>query len=141
MKYFYVGLGIPGTFGDNTVYDYSTITPTILHIHFELDDEPDAVFTKVGYYIASAEAKRILLENGVSGVRFYEVEVSVEPAFAQRFREVKASEFFGMKVEGKAFSDDFGMIDRYPCLVVSQRALELLQELGIPGADVEAADE
>jgi hypothetical protein len=136
MKYFNVGLGIPGTYGENTIYDYSTRPPTIVKAHFELDDEPEAVFTKVHNYFASAKAKSVLLENGVSGIVFDEVEISVEPEFAAHFREVKKDEFFWMKVEGEAYVDDFGIVHGSAGLVVSERALKLLQELGIPTATI-----
>jgi hypothetical protein len=61
--------------------------------------------------------------------------VSKSHQFQDFHPEQKLPQFSWLKVDGNAGHDDFG-VARNTRLVVSERGLKLLQELGIPNAEV-----
>lgn len=141
MKFYRIQPAVPGEVGDNLVADTSVHPPIVHRLHFLLDEVPDdALFSAFPVYMVSEEAKQELLKVGFTGIRFDDVEIEMSPTFIDAYGEADPGQYFWLKVEGQAFHDDFGLIDKRPRLVVSQRALDLLEELGIPGADIKAAE-
>ncbi|WP_245435162.1 hypothetical protein [Mesorhizobium sp. WSM3879] len=86
------------------------------------------------------EAKRALLKAGFSGARFADVEITISDNFRDVFSSVKLPPLVWLQVDGKAGRDDFGIASNLH-LVMSERILDVLDELGLPLASFKPFDE
>jgi hypothetical protein len=86
-------------------------------------------------FIVTEDAKNALLESGLTGMAFDEVEVTLSDLFQELYAGRTMPTFAWLK-PGQAGEGDFG-VAADGCLVVSERALDLLQRLGISNASVE----
>jgi hypothetical protein len=87
------------------------------------------------WVLVTESAKDAIRSAGLTGVQFDNVEVFKSTQFEEFEPDNILPAFAWLKVEGKAGHDDFGIAQNLK-LVVSQRALKLLQRLGIPRAKV-----
>jgi hypothetical protein len=140
MKYFYICPDVPGSLGENAVFDASVTPPLVSRMHYEFDAfSDDALITSFPGYVVTEEAKQKLLDAQVSGAAFGEVEVTTSEQF-EEFREFhpgrELPSYAWLKPHGEAGFDDFGIAPNRR-LVISERALDMLRQVGIPGADIE----
>src|ERR1700674_2945453 len=91
-------------------------------------------------FIATEELSQAIEQAGFTGVRFAPVEMSISEQGRDFAPELLLPSFRWMQVHGHAGEDDFGVQKKYR-LVVSQRALVLLRQLGVKYAEVENFDD
>ena len=140
MKYYVVQPEVAGGWGDHIVVDRSTIPPRILTLHYQFEGWPsDVLVTAHPCFIVTREAKERLDHINATGVTFDQVETSTSELFdelAEKFHKgQQLPSFVWLKVEGKASHDDFGIVSQGE-LVVSERALNILTELGLSEASI-----
>lgn len=137
MPYFYVEPEVAGGLGKRTEMDRSTHPPMISRLHYEVDDwMGDAILESFPVFIVTEKAKESLLQINATGATFKDVEITVSNEFEQLHPGLKLPVFSWLKPEGKAGHDDIGTaVDGR--LVLSQRALDVLDRLGISHAQIE----
>ncbi|MER9432995.1 hypothetical protein [Mesorhizobium sp. M0408] len=140
MQYFYIKPDVAGGFGKGTVLDTSVHPPIVSKLIYQMDGWfGDVLITTFPCFLVTEEAKRALLEVGFSGATFAHVEVTTSEDFRELQPEVELPAFVWLKINGQAGRDDFG-IARDLRLVVSERVLDLLEQLGTPSAVIEPFD-
>jgi len=113
----------------------------IYELCYEFDDWlGDALLESPYAWITTAHLKAAIQSAGLTGVHFDNVKTYKSEQFDELYPDVKLPEFAWMKVEGEAGQYDFG-IAQSRRLVVSERALKLLQSFGIPHAKVSDFEE
>lgn len=141
MEYFYIDPIIAGEMGQGTVMDRSVHPPAVSRLVYEVDGWfGDVVIATFPCYLVTEEAKRALLDIGFSGATFADVTITISDNFREVYSDVKLPPFVWLKVIGRAGRDDFG-IGRNFRLVISERVLDVLDELGIPNADIKPLDD
>lgn len=141
MKYFYIEPEVAGGLGENTVIDPSVHPPIISKLHYEFDGWlGDLLLETFPCFIVTKDAKRKLQSIGATGIRFDEVEITTSEMFRGLYPNRQLPEFFWLQIQGKPGQDDFGIADDLG-LVISERALEVLRELGISNALVTPFEE
>lgn len=135
MKYFYLDADMPGDISPS-IAEWSRHPPVIHALHYEFDFYSSDVLIECPPCRIVTESARTAIEFArLTGANFDKVEVSNSHEFRGLHPEQKLPQFAWLKVDGEAGHDDFG-VARNTRLVVSERALELLQSLGIPNAEV-----
>jgi hypothetical protein len=87
------------------------------------------------WFLVTDSTKDAILSAAYTGTQFDTVAVFKSDQFDVFWNhEMMLPRFSWLKVDGKAGQDDFGVTHDFH-LVVSERALKLLQHLGIPNAD------
>lgn len=138
MRYFYVEPEVAGGLGENTVMDTRIHPPLVTKLHYEMDGWlGDVLLESFPCFIVTISAMRRLQEAQLSGAGFDDVEVTRSSQFDDIYPGREIPGFAWLKPVGVAGSDDFGASPD-GVLVVSERALGLLQGLGIPNALVKA---
>jgi hypothetical protein len=136
MKYFYLEPEVAGGLGDNTVMDRSKHPPIVHKLHYDFDGWlGDALLESFPCFITTVLAKEKLQLAEVTGVKFQSVEVTTSEEFRDFYPNRKLPDFAWMQVEGIPRRDDFG-VGPDSRLIVSDRALQILREIGIPHAKV-----
>jgi hypothetical protein len=150
MKYVSIEPEVVGGLGDGTVMDRSVHPPNVTELHFEFDLWPHDVLVE-GYpcWLITVPAIDRIKAAGLTGVRAEPFELTMSEQFQHFHQNRKLPKFLWLKVEGTAFKDDFGIsrIERtIPAdtlikkrlyeLAISERALKLLQSLGIAHAAI-----
>jgi hypothetical protein len=122
--------------GCNRASEADWASNTIHKLHYEFDFwSEDVLLSSSPSWIVTVPAKNAIQSSGLTGAHFDNVEVSRSDLFDQLHPGKALPEFVWFKVTGRAGHDDFGTIHETR-LVVSERALALLQRLGIPNAKV-----
>jgi hypothetical protein len=133
MRYFFLNAYSAGC---NRASEADWATNTIHKLHYEFDFWPDDVLLSSSpSWIVTVPAKLAIQAAGLTGAHFDSVKQSRSALFDQLHPDQQLPEFVWLKVDGEAGRDDFG-IARETRLVVSDRALELLERLGIPHSKV-----
>ena len=96
----------------------------------------DAVLESFPAFIVTEEAKEALLELGVTGASFDEVEVTTGGAFRDLYSNRKLPRFAWLKPKGAPGWADFGTASDGR-LAVSKRALDVLRQFRAANALVE----
>jgi hypothetical protein len=136
MKYFFVEPEVAGGFGPNIDLDTSVHPPIIHRLNYEFDGWlGDVLLESFPVWIVTLPARDAIKALGCTGVRFDEVEVTTSGLFEDIYPDRQLPEFAWMRVEGKAGEDDFGVLSTL-ILVVSERALKTLQDLGLNYAEI-----
>jgi len=110
--------------------------PVVIRLHSEFEDWlGDMLLESFPSFIITEEAKLKLEQIGFTGVLFDEVKITM----SETFRGLKANrmlpQFVWLRLNGKAGREDFGTAPN-DTLVVSERALHALEDLGIRNAIV-----
>jgi len=136
MRYFCVEPEVAGGLGKNTVMDRGVHPPVVLSLHYEFDGWlGDVLLETFPSFIITEEAKLKLEHVGFTGVRFDEAEITMSETFRDLYPNQLLPRFVWLRPDGKAGREDFGTAPNGK-LVVSERALQALKELGIPNAIV-----
>ena len=141
MKYFYVEPEVAGGLGENAEIDHSVRPFQVLRLHYHLDGWlGDVLLESFPVFIITENAKNRLQEAGFSGAAYDEVQITTSYEFKQLYPRRTLPAFAWMKIEGAAGHDDFGIaMDRR--LVISERAIDVLRQLGIPNAEIAPFDD
>jgi hypothetical protein len=122
--------------GKNTVLDRSVHPPLVSKLHYEFDGWiGDVLLESFPSFIVTEEGGRRLHKTGITGARFDEVEITTSEEFKDSSPNRRLPKFVWLRVDGQAGRDDFGTATDGK-LIVSERALEVLKELGISHASV-----
>jgi hypothetical protein len=134
MKYFYVEPEVAGALGKDTVMDRSVHPPVVSKLHYHFDGWlGDVLLESFPSFIVTEYAKPELESAGLTGAQFDDVEVTTSDQFKEIYPGRQLPKFVWLRVVGKPGQEDFGSAPDGR-LVVSERALEVLQGLGIPNA-------
>ena len=134
MQYFCIEPEVAGSLGKNTVMDRSVHPPVIGKLHYEFAGWlGDVLLESFPAFIVTEEATLKLQQRGFTGARFGEVEVTTSEQFRDLYANRRLPEFVRLCVHGTAGRDDFGTAPDGK-LIVSERALEALRDLGISNA-------
>jgi hypothetical protein len=135
LRYFYIEPEVAGGWGKNTVFDRTPGKPTVMHkLHYEFQGwQGDELLESTPCFIASEQVAREIEKAHFTGATFDEVEVTTSDQFQELYPTRQLPKFVWLRVEAKAGHDDFGIAPDGR-LVVSERALGLLRELGISQA-------
>jgi hypothetical protein len=140
MNYFYIEPEVAGGLGENTILDHSVHPPRVERLNYEFDGWlGDGLLEAFPCLIVTRGGADAIEAAKLTGVEFAEVEVSVSEQFQMYEHDVELPPFVWLRVSGVAGRDDFGIaVDlRY---VLSQRALDALQPVGLDHADIEPFD-
>jgi|SRR5215813_10993209 len=136
MRYFRVEPEVAGGLGKNTVMDRGEHSPVVIRLHYEFDDWlGDVLLESFPSFIITEEANLKLEQIGFTGVLFDEVEITISETFRGRNANRVLPKFVWLRINGKAGREDFGAAPN-GALVVSERALQALEDLGIRNAIV-----
>jgi hypothetical protein len=139
---------VAGGIGKGTVMDRSCYPPVVSKLNYEFDVWlGDVLLEGFPCWIVTVDAQEQIALAGLTGVTFGHVEISTSPLFREIYPTLTLPKFSWLKIVGTAGHDDFGIpmtsgtSQNAPDpqkfkLVVSERALKLLQNLGIRHADV-----
>ena len=134
MKHFYIEPEVAGGLGKNTVMNRSVHPPIVSKLHYHFDGWlGDVLLETFPCFIVIELAKQKLQAAQLTGARFDEVEVTTSEQFQELYPTRQLPKFVWLRVEGTAGQDDFGTAPDGR-LVVSERTLALLRELGISHA-------
>lgn len=141
MKYFYVKPAVSGGLDQGTIMDSGAHPPVVSRLVYQIEGwSGDALITSFPCFLVTEEAARALLALNFTGATFASVEITISDNFRELYPDVELPSFVWLRVNGQAGHDDFGLA-RICRLVVSERVLDVLDELGIPGADFDLFDE
>ena len=134
MKYFYIEPEVAGGLGENTAMDRSVHPPIVSRLHYEFDGWlGEALLTSFPCFIVTEGAESKLQSIGATGIRFDKVEVTTSEEFQDFHPNRQLPKFVWLQVVGRPGRDDFGVAKNHR-LVVSERALKVLEGLGISNA-------
>jgi len=137
VGYYIVEPYVPGGLGERTEVDNSVAPSRIVKLHYEFESwEGDTLVTSYPVFLVTERARQVLSKSALTGVEFDSVEVSRSEFFLKFCSDVELPPFVWLRISGIAGADDFGVSSRNE-LIVSTRALDILQGLGIPNACVE----
>jgi hypothetical protein len=137
METYYVEPEVAGGLGERTVMDRGVHPPSVKRLHYQFEGWlGDVLLESCPAFIVTEKAKEALLGLGATGATFDLVEVTVTDQFEELYPGRKLPPFAWLKPEGDPGRDDFGKTADGR-LVVSQRALNVLRELGISHALVQ----
>jgi len=136
MRYFEIEPDVAGGIGRGTVMDTSVHPPVVSRLVYHVEGWfGDSIVTTFPCFLVTEEAKHGLVEIGISGATFAEAEVTMSEDFHELQPDVELPAFVWLKVDGRAGHDDFGIANNLN-LVVSERAFDVLDELGLPSASI-----
>lgn len=144
MKFFCLGPQAAGDLGANSVTgDLRERPPKVYKFHLQLERWPkDDLIDGFATYACTNRLANALLESRMTGFELDQVEITFDSQFhiwASLHENEVMPEFKWLKIIGKAGIDDFGMVQG-PCpmpLVVSERALKILNQFKLSVCDVE----
>jgi hypothetical protein len=134
MRFFYLVPGCVGAAYGGPIANHHRRLPPGCEIEIEFWSG-DALVSVAPWWILATEAARdAVLSAECPGAHFEAIEVfKGHQFFVFGKDDTELPVLFWMNVQGKAGQDDFGIASNLE-LVVSERALKLLQSLGIPHA-------
>lgn len=131
MKYFVVYPDVAGGLGPRTEMDYTVIPPRVTKLHYEIEGwDGDVLISSVDTFLITKKAAKALTSAGLTGLVFEKARVTRGYVFKEFFPGKTIPSFIWLKPVGTAGIDDFAVSNRH--LIISERALEILKQLGIP---------
>ena len=136
MSFYTVEPEVAGELGPGTEFDRSVQPVAVTRLEYQFTNWlGDALLESTPCFIVTSELAQRIGEASLTGAAFGDVDVSVSPEGEELIRQ-PLPEWRWLKPVGKAYKDDFGLGDDL-LLVVSERALGVLREVGLEHADVE----
>ena len=138
MKYFLIKPEVAGGFGEDTDVDTSGTFPDVKRLHYVFDDWfGDDLVESFPCYIITDRLKDLLEKSDETGYTLDRVKVSK----SELYQDIHPGgpplpRFHWLKITGRAGIDDFGLSTKHR-LVVSERALRLLQSLQLSDCEIE----
>ena len=137
MHYFSIRPEVAGGLGPNTVMDRSAHPPLVSHLNYEFDGwSGDVLLAGFPAFIVTEDAMNKLMESGVTGARFADVEITRSGEFTDFYPGRQLPKFAWLQVTGRVGQDDFGLAGKIR-LVISERALDVLKGLQLTDALIE----
>ncbi len=137
-SWFVLGPEVAGGLGPRTVMDRSVHPPSVKHLHYVLDGWlGDDLLESFPCFMVTRRAQKAMLTAGLTGCTFEPVEVTTSPECRERQPHVVLPEFLWLRPGSGVLRDDVA-ITSDARLVVSSRALAVLQRLALRHCEVEA---
>ena len=135
MRYFSIEPEVAGSSeGPNSVMDRSVHPPIVSRLHYVFAGwSGDVLLTSFPCFIVTENAMSKLVEIGVTGARFADVEVTTTYPFREFYPDTQLPRFAWLQVTGRAGQDDFGLARKIR-LVISERVLDVLKGLQLTAA-------
>lgn len=137
MKYYYIEPEVAGGLGERTIMDATIHPPKITKLHYQLDGwMGDVLLETFPCYIITETAMKEIELSDATGVGFDRVEVTLSDNFREMYPDRNIPLFYWIQVNGICGLDDFGITQDFR-LVISEKMLLLLQQLGISHSEIE----
>jgi hypothetical protein len=150
MRYFYIEPEVGGGLGPHSEVDNGTHPPIVSKLNYEFDVWlGDILLEGFPCWIVTIAAMNQIKKERLTGAVFSEVEITKSKEFHELLPNMHLPDFAWLKVVGEAGRDDFGLLTHVHApiseppidpknymLVVSERALDNLRNLGIEHAIV-----
>jgi hypothetical protein len=134
--FFYLEPEVAGGIGPNSEVHREDGRLVVTRLNYQFDGWlGDALLETSPYFIVTDIARQVIESAALSGVRFADVEVTRSDLFTDLYGDKPLPHFWWMIVGDEPEADDFGMAGDLR-LVVSDRALALLQGIGLAHAEV-----
>ena len=132
---------VAGGWGKNTEFTRTPGQPVVVHkLDYQFDGWlGDELLESTPCYVSTERLAAEIRRAHLTGVSFDQVEISKSEQFDDLYRGRELPKFVWLKIEGTPGRDDFGVTPDLR-LVVSERALVVLNEAGISHALVEPFD-
>lgn len=129
---------VAGGLGKNTAFTRTPGQPIVVHkLHYQFDGWlGDALVESTPCYIVTERLAAEIGRSQLTGASFDRVETSKSEQFEELYPGRELPKFLWLKVVGSPGRDDFGVTPDLR-LVVSERALAVLEDVGIAHALVE----
>lgn len=136
MQYYSIEPEVAGGFGENTVISRPNGKMLVEKLHYEFQGWlGDPLLESVPCYIVTSDLASRIMGNKLTGCVIDSVEVSESDEFRLIQPNTQLPEFVWLKINGIVRSDDFALSEKLE-LVVSERALDLLQKSGMTHAEI-----
>jgi hypothetical protein len=120
---------VAGSLGDNTVMDYTKVPYRVVSLEYCFDDWlGDDLLESFPCYIVTDRLKTAIEGEGFTGCYFDDVTITRSELFKEIRGTMSLPIFHWLRVTGSAGSDDFGISEEAPRLIVSGRALACLKK-------------
>ncbi|MET8154203.1 hypothetical protein ACIBSW_18860 [Actinoplanes sp. NPDC049668] len=137
MQYYIVRPEVPGGLGENTVMDYSGDQPRVTHLAYEFEGWlGDELITSHPAFAATTALADRFQQAGLTGFHTRAMEVTTSEDFDEMYPGRELPPFTELVIDGQAGVDDFA-VDKSNELVLSQRALDILNTTGPVDTEVE----
>jgi hypothetical protein len=134
MEYYLIEPEVAGGIGEHSVIDRSSGKMVVRKLHYYFDGwDGDVLLESCPCFLVTEEAQRRLQSIGATGIKFDKVEVTTSGFFQDSYPNRQLPKFVWLQIDGKPGQDDFGIAHDLR-LVISERALLALRELGISNA-------
>lgn len=135
MSYYVVEPEVAGELGPGTSFDRSSSPVTVTRLEYRFTDwSGDALVESAPCFIVTDMLAERITREGLTGVAFDPVTVTLSPEGEELIDE-SLPQWLWLKITGWPGASDIGLNDDLT-LVVSERALSVLQESGIDNAVV-----
>lgn len=137
MSYYLLEPVVAGGLAENTVMDTSTHPPRVQHLRYAIDDwhGDELLESTPAFVIAERLADDLTARNDLNGYRLAEAEVTLSDTGVELLADATLPAFRWLQITGAPGQDDFGLTGNAD-LVVSARALELLQSGNLENCDI-----
>jgi hypothetical protein len=136
MQYYLIEPEVAGGFGENTVISRPNGKMIVERLHYEFQGWlGDPLLESVPCYIITTELASKMTASGLTGFSVDKVEVSESDDFGLIQPDTVLPKFVWLKINGIAEEDDIALSDNLE-LVVSERALDMLQKSGMTHAEI-----
>lgn len=137
MQYFVIEPEVAGGWGPNTRYHRKEGKPTVVeYLHYELQGWlGDKLLATSPCFIVTKELADDISRSNLTGVEFDDAEVSTSDAYKELDPNQVIPEFVRLNPTGTPLVTDFASTEGNK-LIVSKRALDVLQRAGLQHANV-----
>jgi hypothetical protein len=136
--FYYIEPEVSGGLGENTIADTSVHPPLVKQLHYQFDGWlGDDLLESFPCYIITERLMMEIEKANLSGYKIDNVEVSKSDQFKEIYPDKELPNFYWLRADGVAGSDDFGIASDGR-LVVSEKAMSILKTFKIDQADVES---
>jgi hypothetical protein len=137
MEFFLVEPEVAAALGERTTLDQSVHPPAVGDLHLQFEGWlGDSLLETFPCFVVTLPLAEALSAAALSGFTLDRVEVSTSEQFVELHPELALPEFQWLRPSGQAGQSDFGLSPDNR-LVVSQRALSILQGHSLKHADIE----
>ncbi|MEE5104473.1 hypothetical protein V2J92_07980 [Pseudomonas alliivorans] len=136
--YYYIEPEVGGGWGESTIADTSCHPPKVEKLEYKFDGWlGDDILETFPCFIVTEKLAKSIFNSKLTGVSYKPVKISMSADFLENHSSA-LPEFKWMQVDGIIGKDDF-YLAKDNRLVVSERALKLLQKFNLNHADISPA--
>jgi hypothetical protein len=137
MNYFIIEPDVAASLGEETVLDAAMHPPRVEHLHIVMEGWfGDGLLEVFPCFLFREDLSKAIKKADLVGVEFTPLTMTVSEEFRHQSPRVDIPVFIWGKIVGAQEQSDFFLTDGHK-LVVSDRALEILESFNIANAKVE----